>query len=405
MGIRPFDGVNVLDFTWAGAGPLTVNYLAQYGATVVKVESSSRPDLTRTVPPYKDGVPGLENSVYFAACNGAKKLDISLNLNNPRGEELVKRLVSWADVVVENFTPGTLEKWGLGYDNLKGINPGIILLRASGYGQTGPLARQPVLGYHLTPVSGLNTFTGWPDRPPTQMHGAYTDLIVPLFAAIALVAALDYKHRTGNGQCLELSQQEACIHFIGPLVLDAAVNHREPDRTGNRVPDAAPHNVYRCQGNERWCAIAVFSDLEWEAFCRVIGKPKLVGDPRFSSILARKRNEDGLDELVERWTSQRSPEEVMNLMQANGVGAGIVANAQGHAEDPQLKHYRFFQQVEHPTLGKCGFYHRSGFVLSQAECEVSRPPLLGEHTEYVCTELLGMSDEEFVGLVGEGVFN
>ena len=402
---RPFEGINVLEFAWAGVGPMAVNYLANYGATVVKIENYSRPDITRTNPPYKDGKPGLDRSIYFAWINSAKKYDITLNLNHAKGIELVKKLLAWADVVVESFTPGTLERWGLGYEELKKINEDIIMFRTCGYGQTGPLAKQPSLGFHLTSTSGLNSITGWPDRPVTELPGAYTDLIVTIIAGGLLSAAIEYWRRTGKGQCLDLSQQEAAIHFIAPLILDYSANKRDPAKTGNRVACAAPHGVYRCQGDDRWCAITVFTDEEWRSFCKIIGKLEWINGPKFSTLLNRKQNEDELDRLIEEWTGEHSPEEVMALMQAVGVAAGVVANAKDIAEDPQVSHYHFYRELDHPEMGRCGFYHGPPFNLSEVPYELSRPPLLGEHTEYVCTKILGVPDGEFAQLIQDGVFD
>jgi crotonobetainyl-CoA:carnitine CoA-transferase CaiB-like acyl-CoA transferase len=405
MESRPFERINVLDFTWAGVGPMAVNYFANYGATVVKVENYSRPDVTRTNPPYKDRIPGLDRSIYFAWINSAKKYDITLNLNHAKGRELAKRLAAWADIVAESFTPGTLERWDLGYDDLKKIKKDIIMLRTCGYGQTGPLCRQATLGFHLTSISGLNSFTGWPDRPATELPGAYTDPVVALFAATCLMAALEYRRRTGKGQCLDLSQQEASIHFLAPLMLDYSVNKRDPARPGNRLSYVAPHGVYRCQGEDRWCAITVRTDEEWRSFCHVVGKSEWVESPKFSTLHGRKQNEDELDRLIEEWTSKHAPEEVMALMQAAGVAAGVVADAKDMAEDPQMKHYHFYQEFDHPEMGRRAFYHGPAFNLSDDPYEVSAPPLLGEHTEYVCTKILGIPDEEFAQLIQDKVFD
>jgi benzylsuccinate CoA-transferase BbsF subunit len=400
---QPFEGVKVLDFTWAGVGPLTVNYLAYYGATVIKVESRTRPDVMRSLSPFKDGIPGLERSYYFAFAQSGKRYGITLNLEHPKGIELAKRLVVWADVVVDSFVTGIMEKWGLDYDNLKKLNTDIIMLRTCMHGHTGPLAKHPGQGYILTALSGLDAITGWPDRPPSGLYSAFTDHVAPLFNAVSLIAALDYRRRTGKGQYIDQSQHEAVIHWIAPLILDYIVNHREPSANGNRISYAAPHGIYRCQGDDRWCAIAVFTDDEWESFCRVIGNPTWVSDPKFVTLLNRKQNEDDLDRLVEEWTIRHSPEDVMSLMQAGGVAAGVVANAKDRTEDPQLGHYHFFHELDHPEMGKLSVCHGPGFMLPKTPYELGRPTLLGEHNDYVYTKLLGLSDDEWVELISEGV--
>lgn len=405
MARRPFEGIKILDFTWMGVGPFSINHLIYYGATAIKVESAMRPDAVRHATPYKDGIPGLERSYYFAFTQTVKRYDITLNLNHPKGIELVRRLIAWADIVAESFTAGTMEKWGLGYEDLKKIKPDIIMFRSCMHGQTGPLAKHPGHGFVLTALSGLDAITGWPDRPPSALYGAFTDFVAPLFNAVCLIAALDYRRRTGKGQYLDLSQHEESLHCLGPLILDYVVNQREPSTKGNRLDYAAPHGIYRCKGDERWCAIAVFTDDEWMSFCKVIGDPAWTKDPKFATLLSRKQNEDELDRLVEAWTSKHSPEEVMTLMQAAGVSAGLVANIKDMTEDPQLKHYHCFQELDHPEMGKLSFYHPPGFTLSEASYERARPPLLGEHNEYVYTKILGIPDEEFVQLMQEGVFD
>ena len=402
---KPFEGIKVLDFTWIGVGPQTINYLNFYGATTIKVDSTVRPDPLRSVTPYKDGIPGPDRSYYFAYTHPVKKYDITLNLNHPKGKEIAKKLVAWADIVAESFTAGTLEKWGLGYEDLKKIKPDIIMFRTCMHGQTGPLAKHPGTGFVLTALSGLDAITGWPDRPPCGLYGAFTDYIAPLFNAVPLIAALDYRRRTGKGLYLDLSQHEEGIHCIGPLILDWVVNQRVLKTNGNRLDYAAPHGIYRCQGDDRWCAIAVFTDEEWGNFYKVIGDPSWAKEIKFSTLLSRKQNEDELDKLVEEWTIKHTPEEVMSLLQAAGVPAGLVANLKDMTEDPQLRHYKCFQELDHPEMGKLSIYHPPGFTLSKVKHEFARPPLLGEHNEYVYTKILGIPDEEFVQFIQEGVFD
>ena len=245
---NPYNNLKVLDFSWAGVGPFCVNYFAWYGATVVKVENKRRPDITRSAPPYKDNKPSVERSLYFAWTHPAPKYDITLNLNNPKGVDVVKKLVQWADIVVESFVAGTLEKWDIGYDELSKLNPGLIMMRTCTHGQTGPLASQPALGFTLSTLSGFNNICGWPDRKSNEVHGAYTDFIAPLFGTVALMAALDSKHRTGKGRLIDLSQHEASLQFMSPLLLDAAVNGANPSTRGNTSDQAAPHGVYPCEG-------------------------------------------------------------------------------------------------------------------------------------------------------------
>jgi benzylsuccinate CoA-transferase BbsF subunit len=397
----PFEGVNVLDFTMGGVGPYTANYLAYYGATVIKVESPNVPDGVRSMPPFKNGVYG--HSYWFSYSLDSKRYAITLDLNHPKGIEISKKLIDWVDVIVDSFTTGTLEKWGLDYDSLKKIKPDIIMLRTCMHGHTGPLAKHHGQGFVLTALSGLDTLTSWPDRPPAGLRGAMTDMVAPLFNVVSLVAAIDYRRRTGKGLYIDQAQHESIMHWIAPLILDWTVNHREPSINSNRLPYAAPHGFYRCQGDDRWCAIAVFTDNEWESLCSVMGNPSLAKDPKFATLLNRKQNEDELDKIVEGWTIKHDPQEVMRLLQAAGVAAGAVSSSKDVAEDPQLAHYNYVHEVDHPEMGKLSLYNGPIVRLSKTSYNTGRPPLLGEDNEYVYTKLLGLSDEEWVELMAEGV--
>jgi len=397
------EGIRVVDFTWNIVGPLTTRALADYGAEVVKVESSSRPDPHRMASPHKDDVPGLDRSGNFSQDNNGK-LSVAINLSHPEGAEIAKRLVARSDIVVQSFAHGVMERLGLGYESLKQVKPDIIMLSTCMQGQTGPYAGHPGLGYHLVALSGISHITGWPDRQPPFL-GPYTDYIAPHFHVLAILAALDYRSRTGRGQHIEVSQYENSVHFMAPAILDYVLNGRTAGRQGNRHASAAPHNAYRCRGDQRWCAIAILDEVQWEAFCTVIGRPSWSGDPRFSDLSARKLNEDELDRLVEEWTTRHTAEEVMEMMQAAGVAAGVVQTGEDLLEkDPHLKHRRFFREVDHPEIGK--HYARGpSFILSRCPWLPQRSPLLGEHNEYVLKKLLGMSDEDIAALTIEGVLD
>jgi len=402
---KPFEGVHVLEFNWAGVGPFSLSYLAYYGADVIKVETSQRPDITRTGSPFKDGIPGVERSCYFSWTHGVKKYDITLNVKHPKGLEIAKKLAAWADIVGESFTAGVMERFGLGYEDLKKIKPDIIMFSTCGHGQTGPLAQHPSTGFTMTTFSGFNSLAGWPDRRSCTLTAPYTDFVSPLFGGLALISALDYRRRTGKGQHFELPQHEAALNFLTPLLLDYTVNRRELALKGNRCANAAPHGAYRCRGDDRWCAVSVSTDEEWDKFCTVLGNPAWTRDEKFATLLGRIKNSDDLDHWIETWTANFKAEQVMAMMQAAGVPAGVLSNAEDLFEDPQLKYYGHFHELDHPAMGKRSYYQGPGFRLSEAEYEVDRPPLLGEHNEHVYTKILGLSDEEFVQLMQEGVFD
>jgi benzylsuccinate CoA-transferase BbsF subunit len=402
--MKALEDVKIADFTWVAAGPLTTTCLAQFGATVVRIESISRPDGQRTFPPNKDGIPGVNRSFEFSADN-LNKYGMTINMKHPEGMKTAKELIAWADIVAENFRPGQMEKWKLGYEDLKEINSSIIMFRSSAQGQSGPYAKMGMTGIQLQSWTGFTSLTGWPDRDPSPPWGAYTDLTVPGLGVAVICAALDYRKRTGKGQCIDLAQFEASLHFLAPSVLDYTANGRVATRMGNTCPYAAPHGLYRCKGDDRWCTIAVFDDKEWKAFCGAIGNPEWTADTKFATVMGRKEHEAELNRLVEAWTIHYSPEEVMICLQDAGVSAGIVENAQDMLEDPQLKERGIFQRLNHDELG-FALHRGPAFQLSKTPWELTMPgPCLGQHTEYVCREFLGMSDEEFVERLSSGAFD
>jgi len=398
-----FRGIKVVSFGWAIVGALTMRYLANYGATVIKIESESRPDVLRTSPPFKDGKAGSNRSGYFNYFN-ANILSMALNITHPLALKIAKELVAKADIVMENFTPGVMERYGLGYEELKKAKPDIIVLRQSGFGSSGPYASLPAFGMTLNAMAGIPNFIGWPGGEPLPPGvAAYTDCISPRFAVATLIAALDYRNKTGKGQLLDISQLESTVYFIIPAILDYISNGREPLLVGNSCSYAVPHGVYPCKGNDRWCTITVFNDEEWVQLCRVIGKPEYIDDPRFNTFLNRRKNESEINRVISEWTINFIPEEVMTQMQSAGVAAGAVKDAADIYADPQLRQRNFFWRLNHPEMG---FFTHLGesFKLSKTPAEKRMPsPCLGEHTEYVCTNILGISDEKFVELLQSGV--
>jgi benzylsuccinate CoA-transferase BbsF subunit len=401
MGRLPLEGVKVADFCWVWTGPTTTKVLADFGATVVKIESNRRLETWRIQPPFKDNIPGPNRGAIFNSINTSKR-SVTINLAHPKGLELAKKFVAWADVVTENYAGGSMERMGLGYEVLRQIKPDIIMLSSALMGQTGPWHNSPGYGDQLTAISGMSEISGWPDRIPGEV-GFYTDYVAPRFNALTVLAALDYRRRTGKGVYLDIAQHQSSVHFIAPVVLDYVVNKRVASRQGNEDDYAAPHGTYPCKGVDRWCAVAVFTDEEWQKFCQVIGQPAWTKDPRFATLQARKENEEELNTLVAAWTVNYTDREVMTRLQTAGVPAGLVANAEDQMEhDPQLKYRHFYWELEHPEIGK---YRapRQPCVLSKTPCEIRRAPLIGEHTEATLKEILGMSDEDIAQLVIEGV--
>jgi benzylsuccinate CoA-transferase BbsF subunit len=395
--------VKVVDFGWAVVSPISATYLGFLGATVITVESSTRLNIIRQAGPYKDGIPHPDRSGYYTNYNTGK-YSIVLDLKNPRGMEIGKKLIHWADVLVENFAPGVMGRLGLDYESVQGINPSIIYASSCQLGQTGPHAQFRGMGVQGAALAGLYPTTGWPGGDPVGPFGAYTDFVAPKFLVSAILAALLYRHHTGKGQYIEQSQVEAGMNFIGPALMDYIVNGSVLHCPGNREPNAAPHGAYRCQGEDRWCAIAVYTDQEWRAFCQAIGSPPWTNDKKFSTLLGRKKNEAELDSLVEQWSLGHPAEYVMDLLQRAGVPAGVVATAEDLHKDPQLLHRQHYRQLNHPVIGLHS-YEAPAFRFSNAPVVFKRPaPCLGEHNQYICTEILDLTEEEYRSLEKDGVF-
>ena len=394
-------GLKVADFTMAIAGPLVTRYLSAEGATVVKVECHKYPDPVRSVIPYKDDIPGIDRSAQFAFYNHSK-YGISLDIARPLGLDVARRLVAWADVVIENMRPGSMKRLSLDYESCRRIRPDTIYLSSSSLGRTGPLAEYAAWGYHHGPLAGLSELTGWPDRLPCADSIAYTDTTSPSFSVIALVGALLHRRRTGEGAYIDQSQMEAGLYFLGPTIMGTLLNGRPPTRQGNRDPQMAPHGVYPCRGEDKWAAIAVADDEEWQAFREALGATEWTSSTRFASLPARKRNEDELDALVGAWTVSRTAGEVTNLLQSAGVRAGPVNTAEELFNDPQLKHRGHFAELEHEVIGRHS-YELPSFRFSKVPPQPQRPaPLLGQDNEYVLKEILGLSEEEIADLFVEG---
>lgn len=388
-----FDGVKILEFGQIVAGPLISTYMADYGATVIHVESYDRPDQYRLYPPFKDNIPGINRGFDFAVYSH-NKYGITLNLKHPRGIEIAKRLVrDWADVVTENFTPGVIARMGLGYEELKAIKPDIIMLSSCNMGQTGPYAKHPGMGSHLTHLSGFTHLSGWPDRDPLILYGPYIDFIGVIYGTIALVTALEHRRQTGEGQYIDVAQLEGGVQYLSSTVLDYVVNGRVEARNGNRCDYAAPHGAYPCLGQDRWCAIAVFSDEQWAGLVKIMGEPAWAKDSKFQTLLGRKQNEEELDRNMASWTCLMSAEDIMERLQRAGIEGAIIKNTKEMYEDPHLLDY-LWKEMEHPEIGK---FHLQvpPFKMSRSPLQLRMPaPLLGEHNEYVLKELAGCSQEE-----------
>ena len=400
-----FEGIRVADFAWVGVGPLVSKYLADHGAEVIRIESSVRPEPLRRAPPFVNDEPGLDNSGYYADFNSSK-LCCSLNMQHPKGVELAKRLIAECDIVTESFTPKAMRAWGLTYEDLREIRPDIIMISMPMYGSTGPWSMWQGYGHVLQAAAGISHLTHYPGEEPIGTGVAYTDFLVPHFAAAALIAALDHRQRTGEGQNIDFGQLEAALHATETMLLDYTVNGREQQALGARHPEYAPHGTYRCAArgadDDRWIAIACTTDEEWRALAAVAGHPEWAADARFGTRFDRLSNQDQLDALIGAWTRMQQAETLMRTLQAAGVPAGVVQTPEDLRSDPQLGHRGHFWMLDHPTMGRRA-YDGPSFRLSETPANLHKTaPLLGEDNEYVWKNVAGLGDDEYVELLIDG---
>ncbi len=392
------EGIRVADFTWVLAGPHATKILGDFGAQVIKIEDRDGRDLARRLPPYPTEERGVNQSGYYINLN-RNKLSATVDLRDPRGKAIAEEIVSVSDLVIENFSAGVMKRLGLDYESLIKIKPDMVMLSMAGLGQVGPMSSYVSYGPIIQALSGITYHTGYPNRPPVGIGYSYSDFVGGINGAYAAMVALHYRRRTGRGQFIDLSQLETSVAFLGPGLLDWTVNGRPPERYGNRPThvDAAPHGVYRCLGDDRWCAIAVFTEEEWSAFRLVIGEPQWTLEHRFEKAESRAKHADELDRLVEEWTSTQVAEDVMEALQEAGVAAGVVQNAQDLIErDPHLKERGFYVELEHPEVGP-RLFEGTPIKMSETPGGPRRAaPLLGQDNEFVYRDILGMPDEEFV---------
>lgn len=397
-----FNGVKVAEFAWVVVGPSTSRYLAEHGATVVKIESHKRLDTNRVNSPFVNNEPSPDNSMFYGRHN-PNKYSVSIDMKSKGGMELAWKLINWADIVTETFSPGTMEKWGIGYEDVKKVRPDIIYMSSSMQGRGGPHSSYAGYGQNACNFSGFAEISGWPDRKASQPWGAYTDYVCCRFAAFALIGALIQKKLTGKGQYIEQSQFESSLHFLMPAIMDYQVNGKIMGRMGNRTPLFAPHGVFQCKEEDRWVAITVLTEAMWQDFCKAIGNPDLAKQKEFATLADRKQNEDKLEEIVTAWTMQHTHQEVEDILQRAGVAAHIVSRPSDVYKDEQLKARNYWVPLQHEVMGLQKFEPQSGFIMSKTPRQITMPsPLVGQHNEYVFKELLGMSDDEIADHIIDG---
>ena len=397
----PLTGVRIADFTWVGAGPFLTKPLADHGADVIKVESRTRTDSIRDMPPFANGVRGINRSGYFANRNSSKK-SICLDLKTTEGRDLALRLIAVSDIVVNNFTPGTMDRLGLGYDEARNVRPDIIYLEMPMQGSTGPHRDYRGYGQSIGAAGGVFGLSGYPDRPPVGTGTNYPDHVPnPLHGAIAVLAALRNRRRTGLGQYIEVAQLESTVNLIGPAMVAAAAG--EPtSRRGNQDDHAIPHGVYPCAGDDTWCAIAVEDDTQWSALVQVLGSPDWALNPTLQSSAGRRAN-PRLDESLASETAGWEPALLADALTAVGVPAARVNTARDLIDsDPQLRARGHWVKLRHPEMGDT-LYDGIPYRLSKTPGRLQwAAPQLGADTWDVLTDLLGVSNSEYDRLEASG---
>jgi benzylsuccinate CoA-transferase BbsF subunit len=353
--------------------------------------------------PFKDFQPGINRSAFGCAFN-TQKYSVSLDYSKPRGQQVVKDLIKWADIVSDSMTPGSLARWGLDYESVVKFKPDIIYFSTCQMGHNGPLSKFGGYGTYGAAYGGFSQIIGYPDRTPLPLHNNYNDFVAPWYLVIGLIAALLHRKETGEGTYLDQSQIEAGITMLAPMMLDYAINGNIAGRVGNRDSYMCPHNAYPCEGDDHWVVIAVRTDKEWQALCRIIGKPQWTKDPKFATFVSRKQNEDELDNQIADWTNKYPAEHVMAIMQEAGVPSAVMlTSGEGVVNDLQLKHRKAFVWLDHKEIGPV-LHNSPSYRLSKTEAHIWKAgPCLGEDNEYVFKEILGYSDDEIADLLMEGV--
>lgn len=395
-GELPLSGLRVLDFTWSIAGPHAVRMLADFGATVVKIESATKQDAARGYRPVHNEEAGLENSALFDTMSSGKQ-SLALDLSKPESLDVVRDLIRWCDVSIDSYSPKAMPKWGLDYDNMRKLNSSVVMVSTCLAGQTGPMANFAGYGNLGAAFAGFYGLAGWPDRPPAGPFGAYTDYTSTHFLAATILSAIDHLRRTGEGQYIDLAQAEAAQHFLAPALLDTAANGGEMTRAGNRDPHMVPHGVYPAAGSDRWVAIACEDDAGWQRLASVMNRAELMADAGLQQLAERQARVDELDDAVAQWTVQKDRHEIVALLQEAGIASHIVAEGADCLTDPQLEHAGHFVRLDH--VSRPSLIENTRFRLSRTPSQVeTRSPLLGEHSWDILTNILGYDEEKIAEL-------
>ncbi len=402
-------GLRVVEFTAGMAGPWIGRLMAFCGADVIKVESRDYPDVTRLFIPPRSPELGIQSqlSPWLTDWNAGKRC-VSLDLTNPEATDLAKRLIAESDIVIDNNSNGVLEKLNLGFEEIQLIKPEIILLSSTGYGKHGLDSSYISWGPNIETLSGLSKLSGFANRDCTMTQFAYPDPLAALYSLFAIMCGIEYRRRTGKGQQINISQTEATVASIGDVLLEVFADGKEPAKLGNGSLYRAPQGVYRCRDesddNDRWCAISVATGQEWQALCQLLEKPEWIDDPRFKSLENRLSNRQLLDTYIEEWTITRDPYEVMQVLQCNGIAAGVVQNVEDQwLRDPHLKARRYFEEIVHEKKGNIFASGLALGLLGTPGKTLHAGRAIGKDNRAVFCQLLGLTEAEFRGYMISGV--
>ena len=395
-----FKDLLFLEFGSGAAGPMASRYFVQQGATVVKIESRARPDFLRYLN--RGGEQALNNSPMFVLLNADKK-SLALNMAEQAGRELAWRLIERADVVINNFSPGVMEKWGMEATAIRARNPAAVVAGSSLFGATGPERNYPGFGGQGSAIAGFNQLTGQPRMEPHGPWATITDSLSPRYLAVALSAALLRRRRTGEGCSIDLSQIEAAVYSLSELVVRQSANDENIERRANSDQRMAPHGVYRCKGDDRWIAVAVLDDVRWKMLRELLGRPAWMMEEGLDKLELRLEQAEVLDRCLQEYTATRDADELSRELQEAGIEAAVVMDLARLDDDPQLAARRYFTRVEHESLGELAL-ERVGFTVSDMPAKIEQPgPDLGQHSSEVLRELLGLDQDEIDQLGEQGV--
>jgi crotonobetainyl-CoA:carnitine CoA-transferase CaiB-like acyl-CoA transferase len=399
----PLEGIRVADFSWVIAGPFATQALALMGAEVIRIESSVHTDINRRLPPGADGVLGTERSGLWHGLNLNKK-SVTLNLRKPEAQALAKEIVARCDVAIENFSYGQLEKFNLGYDGLTKVKPDLVFVTSSGLGRTGPYRGYVTFGPPLTAYTGLASITGQDGGTPERwVGGLWSDHQAALTSFFGLLAALEHRDRTGEGQMVEYSMAEAIAGQLPEALIEYGVTGAVPGPRGNRDLAMCPHGVFRAAGDDTWVAIAVQDDEDWERLRHVMGEPPAFAAASLDTVEGRLARRPEIEATIEAWTRRYPPEEVAARLQEAGVSAGPVVTIEDLLEDPVLHDRGFFLTQDHPEVGRRTLAGLGWDMPAMRDLPVRHAPLLGEHNWEIFVEWLGMDPERFGELVASEV--